>query len=347
MTSGRARSTACGDWVLRATGIAVVWLTLGPQIGHAAERYALRNSVSPRATASRWLRAADPDESLPMSITLRLRQADELAALITAQQDPHSALYHSWLTPDEFAARFAPLPEEYSAVVDWLRREGLVVRPKVNGVRIDFGGTVVSVERTFGVRMNHYSHRGRTPLANENPPLLPQEFVDSVDVVRLNTFLLADPLVRILKPSGAVNAMAPRDMYVAYDMQTLLDAGVNGLGQTIAVVARSDFNGSDVVSFEQQFGVPVRTPVKVFPSGQPGHRSPAGGVPRHPQPAAARPMRPREKSARCCSIRNGQCNGTRGDGAGRHQRRRHRCLHDGHRDEPSGSQDHQHELRSV
>ena len=143
-------------------------LILGVQVAYAAEPYELRNSVSPRATASGWQRVADPDESLEMSVTLRLRDADQLAALIAAQQDPESPQYHRWLTPDEFAARFAPSPEEYYAVVvDWLQRERFVVRPKVIGARIDFSGTVKDVERSFAVHMNHYSHRGRTPLANE------------------------------------------------------------------------------------------------------------------------------------------------------------------------------------
>ena len=189
------------------------------------ERYELHNSVSPRATASRWLRTADPDESLEMSVTLRLRQTDTLAALIAAQQDPQSPQYHRWLTPDEFVARFAPSPEEYGAIVDWLQRGGFAVRPQVSGFRIDFSGTVASVDRTFGVRMSHYSYRGRTPLANETPPLLPAEFIDTVDLVRLNTFPLAEPLVRILSSTGLVNTMAPADMYLAYNMQNVARRG--------------------------------------------------------------------------------------------------------------------------
>ncbi len=264
------------DRVLSPTRIALTWLILGAQIASAAEHFELRNSVSARATAAHWLRAADMDESLEMSMTLRLQQADELAALIAAQQDPGSAQYHRWLTPDEFAARFAPSPNDSGAVVDWLQREGFVVHPKMSGARIDFSGTAGGVERTFGVRMNHYRHRGRTPLANDTPPLLPSEFLGAVTFVRLNTFPLAEPLVRISSSAGVTTAMAPADMYVAYDMQTLLDTGVNGSGQTIAVVARSDFNLSDVVGFEQQFGVPVHSPVKVFSGTNPGIGAPNG-----------------------------------------------------------------------
>jgi hypothetical protein len=58
-----------------------------------------------------------------MSLTLRLRDADQLTALIAEQQDPASPRYHRWLTP-RLNARFAPSPEEYAAVVDRLRGEG-------------------------------------------------------------------------------------------------------------------------------------------------------------------------------------------------------------------------------
>jgi len=42
------------------------------------------------------------------------------------------------------------------------------------------------------------------------------------------------------------------------------------------VVARSDFNVSDITTFQQQFSVPVRSPVKVFPSTNPGVGAPNG-----------------------------------------------------------------------
>ena len=256
--------------------IVLVLLLLGAPLAHAAERFALRNSVSARATAARWLRGADPDESLEMSVTLQLRRTNELAGLLVALQDPGSPLYHQWLTPDGFVARFGPSPGDYNAAVDWLQQEGFVINPKASSGRIDFRGTVANVERTFGVRMNHYSHRGRTPLANDSPPLLPPQFRDTVAFIRLNTFPLAEPLLRLESTTGPFNTMAPSDMYTAYDMRSLLDAGVNGAGQTIAVVARSDFKLSDVASFATQFGVGAGSPVKAFPSTNPGIGAPAG-----------------------------------------------------------------------
>src|SRR5579862_9660539 len=247
----------------------ICWL-LATHPSNAASRYDLPDSVPARATATRWLRAADADESLAMSVTLRLRNTDGLATLLAAQQDPASPQYHHWLTPQEFAVRFAPTSTDHAAVVDWLQRAGFTVHEPMNAARIDFSGTVGAAEHAFGVRMNHYSHRGREPLGNENPAQLPSDFVDIVDAVRLNTFPLAEPLVHLRSGTTVISAMAPADMYTAYDMRPLLDAGTTGAGQTIAVVARSDFALTDVASFQRQFAVAARTPVKVFPSTNPG-----------------------------------------------------------------------------
>lgn len=244
--------------------------------GDADERYAMRDAVSPRATAARRLGAADPAERLDLSITLRLRDADGLAALLAAQQDPGSPQYHRWLTPEQFAARFAPAPETYAAVVDWLGSEGFTVRPKVNAARVDFSGDVARIEDCFGVRMGHYEDRGRTLAANESPPLLPIALRDAVDVVRLNTFPLAEPSVRLTDGTQTFDAMAPSDMAAAYGIRALHDAGTTGAQQTIAVVARSDFASADVAQFQTQFGVPGRAPLKVFPTTNPGVGAPNG-----------------------------------------------------------------------
>ncbi len=238
----------------------------------AATRYEMPGAVSPRAMASRRLGRAGAHETLPMSVTLGIRHADELQALLNAQQTVGDPAYHRWLSPTEFAARFAPSAQEYNALADWLERQGFAVQRWESRLRIDFAGSVARAERTFGVRMNYYSEAGHARIANENAPLLPIEFSDLVDFVRLDTFPLARPQVRIVTASGiTVNAMAPRDLQVAYNVSPVLSRGINGAGATIAIVARSDYNDSDVSRFQVEFpGGASHLPVKVFPTGNPG-----------------------------------------------------------------------------
>src|SRR5215468_5417300 len=108
----------------------------------AEERQEIPHSVPARLRAASFLGAAAPDVSLPMSLTLRIQHEDELDRLTAVQQTPGSPDYHRWLTPAQFAARFAPAPEAYAALVEWLQQQGFTVSPSPTRLRIDFTGTV-------------------------------------------------------------------------------------------------------------------------------------------------------------------------------------------------------------
>jgi len=241
----------------------------------ADDRTAVPASISPRLARARSQGGADPTDSLAMSMTLRMRHRNGLDALLAAQQDRGSARYHQWLTPQEFTRRFAPSAARYSALERWLRGEGFAVKTSPNRLRIDFTGTVDQVQRRFQVRMRRYEHGGRRALANADAAQMPAALAKTVELLRLNTFPVAHPLVRVGTTLGTTNAMAPADMFTAYNFKPLLDRGIDGSGQTIAVVARSDFKLTDVIEFLDRFGT-VRDPIKVFPGSNPGVGAPNG-----------------------------------------------------------------------
>jgi pseudomonalisin len=247
-----------------------VWFGWGVERARAEEKYELPGAVSSRAAASRRIGRADPHGRLAASITLGVRHQDELEALLAAQQQPGSPQYHHWLAPEEFAERFAPPAEQYEALAQWIEHQGFAVQRWENRLRVDFSGSIAHLERSLGVRMNYYRHGSRTDVANENAPLLPIQFADSVEFMRLNTFPLAKPLVRVLTTGGAVDVMAPRDLRTAYNALPVLSRGIDGSGQIVAVVARSDYNDSDVSTFQHEFGDHLPLPTKVFPGGNPG-----------------------------------------------------------------------------
>ena len=255
--------------------VALVALLLSTAVGGRAEdRQEMRSALSPRLRLADLLGAADANESLPMALTLQLQHQDELDALIAAQQLPGSPTYHHWLTPDQFTERFAPSADTYAAIVEWLRGQGFTVRTWPHRMRIDFSGAVRRVEDTFEVRMNRYRRGEREALANDRAPMLPARFASAVQSLRLHTFRFAEPVVRIKDGSSLTTTMAPADIYTTYGVKDVLDRAIDGTGQTIAIVARSDFDVSDVTNFQQQFGVPVRAPTKVFPAGNPGIGAP-------------------------------------------------------------------------
>jgi hypothetical protein len=77
--------------------VAIATLLLVACVDAAADdRQEMRSAFTPRVRSAKLLGAADPDASLPMSLTLQLQHRDELDALIAGQQQPGSPQYHQW-----------------------------------------------------------------------------------------------------------------------------------------------------------------------------------------------------------------------------------------------------------
>ena len=94
--------------------------------------------------------------------------------MIAAQNNPHSGLYHQYLTPQQFAARFSPTQATVNAVTRWLRSQGLVVHSvSSNRTLIDASGSVATVERAFQTTIATYQVNGRTVYAPTVEPSVP------------------------------------------------------------------------------------------------------------------------------------------------------------------------------
>ncbi|MBI3781872.1 MAG: S8/S53 family peptidase [Deltaproteobacteria bacterium] len=241
----------------------------------AAQSLQRVGSAPPFARRSESL-DVDPATTIDMTLQLHGRDEGGLDRLLLAQSTPSSSEYRHWLEPQEFAARFGANDQTYEAVVDWLRTAGFSARPWRNRLRVDFRGSVEQAARVFQVTMRRYRHGARQVIANQEPPAVPQGIADAVATVRLHNAPLAQPLIRINTTGGSTTLLAPNDVFAAYHLRPLLDAGFDGSGQSVAVVARSDFSESDMALFRQRFGVAAGAPVKVFPGSNPGIGAPNG-----------------------------------------------------------------------
>ncbi|MDD5544717.1 MAG: S53 family peptidase [Acidobacteriia bacterium] len=220
--------------------------------------------------SSRFVGRANPTLVMKsMLYAFQLQNEAELKQLLEDQQNPNSPQYHHWLTPQEFGKRFGVPEQRYQRVIQWLQDNGFtVVQQFPNHLSIYFDGTAAQVERAFGVRMGMYEKAGKQYYSNDRSPQVPKEFQDvTLDVLDLDNFPKDEPLFK----SGSTVSMAPADMQTAYNLQPLYSSGFNGSGQTVAIVARSDFLMNDVQLFRSNFGLPANNPQKIFVGTNPGN----------------------------------------------------------------------------
>src|ERR1035438_319020 len=230
-----------------------------------------------------------------MRIVLRSspEQSRELRRIIDEQQDKRTANFHQWVTPEEFGNSFGVHEDDIKQVTDWLTKQGFTVENVTKSKRIiQFSGTSGQVEQAFQTSMHTFQVNGETHASASRDISVPEALAPviggvnglhnffrkthMVDVQRLSDRRLGDqglgdPGLGDLQDylrlgphytsSSTVHYVGPADFATIYNTAPLLAAGINGTGQNIAIVGRSDILMSDVQTYRQLFNLPPNDPI--------------------------------------------------------------------------------------
>lgn len=248
-----------------------------PRVVDDGDRVVLSHNVNPNASPE--FDIGETDYSLPMEhmiITLQRSAAKqaELDQLLAEQQNPASANYHKWLTPEEFGGNFGASTEDIAVVASWLTSHGFVVEelPK-SRTWINFSGKVADVERAFNTQIHDYYVNGQVHHANSVDPSIPRGFADVVGgIVSLHNFP-RKAMNHGIEPDytyGSSHYLSPGDFSVIYDVNALYNAGINGTGQSIAIVGRTHPSSSNWTTFRSMMGLPANPPQVIVNGSDPG-----------------------------------------------------------------------------
>jgi hypothetical protein len=222
---------------------------------------------------------------------------EELQKLLDEQQNPNSANYHRWLTPDEFGTRFGVTDADVQAVRGWLEQMGFKVGAIAKSKRwLEFSGSARQVENAFHTPLRYYSSGGKKYLANASDMVIPQAVSRvSRGVVSLNNFekrppqkvfagmagrnaqgqkILLQPNLTASGTAGNFYYLAPGDFAAIYNTKPLLSAGIDGTGVAIAVIGQSQIELSDVQAFRKIFQLKSNDPDIIVSGPDPGISTP-------------------------------------------------------------------------
>ena len=256
-------------------------------------RVTLKGTVHPLANKAND-RGAAP-ESMPLDrIQVVLKRSDTqesaLKTLITQMHTPGTASYHKWLTPEQFGQQFGPSDQDVATLEAWLQAKGFSVT-KVNPGKqtLEIAGNVSQFRAAFNTQIRKYSVNGETHYANANDPQIPVALAPVFGgFASLNNFRprrqsqvmgqasydtktgKAIPHWTYGTNSGFTFPLSPGDYALQYDLAPLYAAGVNGTGQTIAVVNDSNINIGMVNQFRTLFGLSANPPQVIIDGNDPG-----------------------------------------------------------------------------
>ena len=197
-------------------------------------------------------------------VTLLLKptaaQQADLEQLLQQQQDPASPNYHRWLTPEQYAERFGVAASDVAQIVSWLESQGLTVNNVARSrTFVSFSGTAAQAASALHTSFHRYSVNGEIHFANATDPAIPAALAGVVAGFQgLTDFHLKPRLRRPLAPemtTGGAHHIAPDDFATIFDIAKLYTAGVDGTGQTIAIVGQSLINTSDIQKFRSNFNL--------------------------------------------------------------------------------------------
>jgi pseudomonalisin len=248
-----------------------------------ADRVVLHGNTHPLARAEfdrGSAPAAMPMDHMIMLLSVRADAQPQLDQLLKDQQSPASPGYHKWLTPAEFGLKFGPTDQDITDVTGWLSRFGFAVDEVSNGrMWINFSGDVQKVERAFQTNIRQYEVNGKLHHANATDPSIPRALTPLVQgLVSLNDFGKHPNSTVTQLPPDFTNAtdgshfLAPGDFATIYDVNPLYNAApaIDGTGQTIAIVGRTEIQLADVQFFRSFFGLPAKDPVFIINGTDPG-----------------------------------------------------------------------------
>lgn len=163
LTAMPAKAAGVTDWVGTHTG------TFLPLV-QTAEPNA--TGVTAQATVMDML----PGEKKNITVSLNLRNQNQLKVFLQALHTPGNPSYHKFLTPAQFNSLYAPTQSEVDAVSNYLVQSGFQhISVTSNRTLISAEGTAATVRQAFNTSLKKFTHQGRVVFANDRPAQVPRE----------------------------------------------------------------------------------------------------------------------------------------------------------------------------
>jgi len=231
-----------------------------------------------------------------LQLVLKRSDAQEAALkqLLHDQEQVGSPSYHKWLTPQSYGETYGVSDQDLKTVTTWLSGHGFSVEGVSNSrMIITLSGTQQQLRSAFHTEIHHYTLHNQTYFANASDPMLPAALAPVVagfstlsnygpktlhttpqlmkrqadggwQKTEIRPQIQSD-IVQKARPDFTVNTgtqnvylVTPSDFATIYNVNPLWSQGLDGTGQTIAIVAASDVNPADVDAFRSAFGLPAK-----------------------------------------------------------------------------------------
>ncbi|ODT93327.1 MAG: peptidase S53 [Rhodanobacter sp. SCN 67-45] len=231
---------------------------------------------------------APTDQSVTVSLVLRLRHEAELENYVRQTATPGSANFQKFLTTAQFAERYGATDAQIAKVQGYLSQHGLQGELLDSHLVISVRGTIGQFSQLFGTPVHNYVSRktGQRFHRPARPLVMPVGLGDNVILasglsnewhyVPHHTSKLPVTNLRLANPPTTLSAQARAaatgnptatgvpgqytvgDVADMYNINPLYQRGITGQGSTLAIVTLATFDPADAEDYWTAIGLDTK-----------------------------------------------------------------------------------------
>jgi pseudomonalisin len=229
-----------------------------------------------------------PIERLTIVLARSPQREQAYTQFLQDQQSPASPDYHHWLTPVEIGKRFGASSHDVHAVTVWIESQNLHVDSVSNSrERIIFSGPASAIASAFGAEMHYFTVGSEKRISITAEPQIPAALgrviksISGLYTVKLHAQIGGSAVLGgdgLSRASGSISSdgsgftcggtpcyvVFPADFATIYNVNGVT-GGINGTGQTIAVVGHSGVCNTDITNFASAAAVTANIPTVIVP----------------------------------------------------------------------------------
>ena len=252
--------------MLPGAAAAMAGLGFLPASAYAQSSFEKANTRAHQLGTAAFLRHLAPDESVEITVVLRLRNRGKLDAAVKKLIEPGSPSFRHWLSRKEIAARYLPTAARAQAVANYLASAGFTnVKISANHLLVTAAGNSIAVRQAFHTELEHYIRDGHEGIANTRDVEVPSALSGTIlSVLGLQTLdqmhTMAHRAASVLV-TGAVHGINPVNFPVAYDASSLPSA----LSTAVGIITEGSMTQTiaDLHLFESQNSLSTINPTVV------------------------------------------------------------------------------------
>jgi subtilase family serine protease len=220
-------------------------------------------------------------QTMQLDLVLNLSDPQGLKSFLSDIYDPSSPNFHHFLTVAEFTQRFGPTQQDYDAVVQYVKDNGLeVVGGSRDGMDVQVRGSVGAIETAFRVQMNNYQHptESRSFYSADREPTVSLPFslwhVSGLDnysiphpmLVKRSDYAAAHHIDAKDVVSHATTGSGPSASFLGSDMRAAYYGGtaLTGAGQNLGLFEYEGTDLADLTTYFKNVGQTNNVPVTLL-----------------------------------------------------------------------------------